>query len=549
MASGKSMGMQVGLIISVMLVLILGVVTYVQFDEGTKIRADLQAKTDEAGKEKSLSRQYLDEINELKAKVGYPSVASVGAATDTGRDSVLGNMVDDIKTLGGPELQRDSYAETLRAMKQKVDNLSSENRNLTEKNQQLSVEFLAAMKRHYQDVASGHDTARKAAEGERDDANRTKETEIRKRDDQIVTLRGVNTNLQNNLKTEKDAHAKLKKDSESQIGRLEDINDFLTDAVRKRERITYDRPDGLIRWVDNDSGLVWINLGRDDKLTTRTQFSIYRQDHRGVGRPSAPANTGDQEDADVAEGSDDRISPGFEDIKGSIEVTRVIGAHLAEARILKQDIYDPIQPEDLIYTPLWAPGRPAAFAFVGLVDFDNDGASNRGELHEMIGGIGGRIIHEVLDDGRRVFYTQFPEKSHDFTEDDATIDLQMKYLVVGRIPDLSEAASDNEKQQFRQIIAHHKKMVAEARETAVRRINLSDFLAHIGYVPRRRLFVPGLVDRPFNLRSGATSGSVGGNIGDRASSGKVSSLFTRSKRMKQQPVSTGKTSGRFGAGN
>ena len=104
-------------------------------------------------------------------------------------------MVDDIKTLGGPELQRDSYAETLRAMKQKVDNLSSENRNLTEKNQQLSVEFLAAMKQHYQNVASGHDTARKAAEGERDDANRTKETEIRKRDDQIVTLRGVNTCL------------------------------------------------------------------------------------------------------------------------------------------------------------------------------------------------------------------------------------------------------------------------------------------------------------------------------------------------------------------
>ncbi|GIT28398.1 MAG: hypothetical protein Ct9H300mP1_04440 [Planctomycetaceae bacterium] len=74
------------------------------------------------------------------------------------------------------------------------------------------------MKRHYQDVASGHDTARKAAEGERDDANRTKETEIRKRDDQIVTLRGVNANLQNDLKTEKDAHAKLKKDSDSQIG-------------------------------------------------------------------------------------------------------------------------------------------------------------------------------------------------------------------------------------------------------------------------------------------------------------------------------------------
>jgi hypothetical protein len=517
------------------------------YDEGQKIRRDLVAKTAEAGDEKKLQRDYSDQINELKSKVGYPNVASVGSTADTSRETVVGSMIDDIKTLGGPELQRDSYAETLRAMKQKVDNLQLENRNLTEKNQLLSVEYLAVMKSHYQDVASGHDARRKAAEGERDDANRTKETEIRNRDDQIVTLRGVTTNLQNTLKQTKDAHDKLKKDSESQIGRLEGINDFLTDAVRKRERITYDRPDGLIRWVDNDSGLVWINIGRDDKLTTRTQFSIYKQTHRGVGRPSAPANTADDEEASDA--ADERFSPGFEDIKGSIEVTRVIGAHLAEARILKYDIYDPIQPDDLIYTPLWAPGRPAAFAFVGLIDFDNDGASNRGEMHEMISGIGGQIIHEVLDDGRRVYYSEFPSKSHDFTEDDSTINLKMKYLVIGGIPDLSQAATDLEKQQFREIIGHHKKMVAEARETAVRRINLSDFLAHIGYVPRRRLFVPGLVDRPYNLKAGAASSGVGGSVGDRVSTGKVSSLFTRSKRLKKQPVSTGKTSGRFSKGN
>jgi len=548
MASKGTIGFkEIGFIFTAMLMLIFGVFTYVLWDEGKKIRLDLVVKTKEAGDEKNLQRQYLDQVNELKSKVGYPNVATVGSATDTSRDSVLGSMVDDIKSLGGPELQRDSYVETLRAMKQKTDNLLLENRNLSDKNRQLSVEFLASMKSHYQDVASGHDARRKAAEGERDDANRTKETQIRKRDDQIVTLRGVNTNLQNSLKQTKDAHTKLKKASEGQIGRLEDINDFLTDAVRKRERITYDRPDGLIRWVDNDSGLVWINLGRDDKLTTRTQFSIYKQTHRGVGRPSAPANTADEDEASDA--ADERFSPGFEDIKGSIEVTRVIGAHLSEARVIKRDIYDPIQPDDLIYTPLWAPGRPAAFAFVGLMDFDNDGASNRGELHEMISGIGGQIIHEVLDDGRRVFYTEFPSKSHDYTEDDPTITLQMKYLVIGQIPDLSQAGSDLEKQQFRAIIGHHKKMVAEARETAVRRINLSDFLAHIGYVPRRRLFVPGLVDRPYNLKAGATSGLVGGNVGDRTSSGTVSSLFTRSKRLKKQPVSTGKTSGRFSPGN
>ena len=58
-----------------------------------------------------------------------------------------------------------------------------------------------------------------------------------------------------------------------------------------------------------------------------------------------------------------------------------------------------------------------------------------------------------------------------------------------------------------------------------------------------------MVDRPYNLKSGAASLGVGGTIGGRSSSGKVSSLFTKSKRLKKQPVSTGKTSGRFSPGN
>ena len=549
MASTKTIGFkEIGFIFTAMLMLIFAVFTYVLYDEGKEIRRALVTKTAEANDEKKLQRDYSDQINQLKSKVGYPNVASVGSTADTGRETVVGSMIDDIKTLGGPALQRDSYKETLRAMRDEVDNLQLENRNLKVSNELLSVKILAAMTKHYVDIATNHDASRKAEFDRAEAEKKTKETQIKIRADQIDTLRDERTVLQNELKQTEDAHEELKKDSESQIGRLEDINDFLTDAVRKRERVTYDRPDGLVRWVDNDSGLIWINIGRDDKLTTRTQFSIYKQTHRGVGRPSAPANTADDEEASDA--ADERFSPGFEDIKGSIEVTRVIGAHLAEARILKYDIYDPIQPDDLIYTPLWAPGRPAAFAFVGLIDFDNDGASNRSEMHEMISGIGGQIIHEVLDDGRRVYYTEFPSKSHVHnTEDDSTINLQMKYLVIGEIPDLSQAASDLETQQFREIIGHHKKMVSEARETAVRRINLSDFLAHIGYVPHRRLFVPGLTDRPFTLKSGAASGAVGQNIGDRASTGKVSSLFTRSKRLKKQPVSTGKTSGRFSKGN
>ena len=156
----------------------------------------------------------------------------------------------------------------------------------------------------------------------------------------------------------------------------------------------------------------------------------------------------------------------------------------------------------------------------------------------------------AFDDGKRVVYTQFPDKWHEHVEnEDKKIDLTIKYLVIGRIPEKSEAANDAQRQHISDIVAQHKQMISEARESAVRRINLSDFLAHIGYVPRRRLFVPGLVDRPYNLKAGATSGVVGGSVGDRTSTGKVSGLFTRSKRLKKQPVSTGQTSGRFSPGN
>jgi hypothetical protein len=76
---------------------------------------------------------------------------------------------------------------------------------------------------------------------------------------------------------------------------------------------------------------------------------------------------------------------------------------------------------------------------------------------------------------------------------------------------------------------------------------LSDFLAWIGYRPQRRLYVPGLVDRPFNLRAGAASVGTNEVVGDRTAAGAVSGIYGRSKRLKPQ-TSSGKTSDLFRGG-
>ena len=153
-----------------------------------------------------------------------------------------------------------------------------------------------------------------------------------------------------------------------------------------------------------------INLGEADGLRVRTTFSVYRKENNGVGRDA-------------------------EDIKAQIEVIKVTGAHRAEARILEDDIYQPITKGDPIYTPLWSPGITEKFVVVGTVDLDRDGIPDRERFHDIVASAGGVITHEVLDDGRRIRYTKFPGEWAEWAENDPQVESDVKYFVIANIPD------------------------------------------------------------------------------------------------------------------
>jgi hypothetical protein len=74
---------------------------------------------------------------------------------------------------------------------------------------------------------------------------------------------------------------------------------------------------GEVVWVDAACNVVWINLGQADGIGPRAKFQV-----------------GQQQDDEV--------------IKGQIEVTRVLAPRLCEARILSQELKDPIDKGDLI---------------------------------------------------------------------------------------------------------------------------------------------------------------------------------------------------------
>ena len=61
----------------------------------------------------------------------------------------------------------------------------------------------------------------------------------------------------------------------------------------------------------------------------------------------------------------DETNPVKAEKKGTIEVVRIIEAHLAEARIMDDDPSKPIMPGDQLFSAAWRPGHAEHFALVG----------------------------------------------------------------------------------------------------------------------------------------------------------------------------------------
>ena len=522
-ASNKSVGLQITLAIFAMLAVIGWVAFYMQFRE----LADNKARFDKATADKQVADKsasdFLDQITAFKTAAGY-NQPDVGDTEQNAANTVIGAISVDVGKVNaahGP-VPTPTLAATIEFLSQRLTDVTSQEEQLQTQLATRNTE-LAGLRGQYQLQVDQHQVARRSAETDIANLRDATKEQLDARQKQIEDLA---RNL-NDVKIEFDEAtatwiAERKKyvtDQEQLVIQVDDLRKKLKDATR----VSFERPDGLVRWVDSTAGLVWINVGSQDRLRLRTTFSVYRKAHHGVAR-------------------------GAEDIKGQIEVTRIIDNHTAEARILDHDIYDPISRNDPVYTPLWSPGRTESFALVGIVDLDQDGVADRDQFHGIVADAGARLNHEVLDDGTRVRYEGFPDKFINWSEGGPTLDSDTKYLILADIPDPALALREEDKTIRETISAHLLAMQNEARLKGIEEIRLSDFLEHIGYRPQRRLYVPGLVDRPFNLRAGAASVGTNEVVGDRSASGAVSGVFGRSKKLKPQS-SAGQTSNLYRGGS
>jgi hypothetical protein len=502
-ASNKPGGVHYALIFFVMLSIILGVTTYMfQKESGDAGKREAAAKKD-AADSKNLAQQLDNAVIEIKKTMGKTVDQLVDQQAPDSPNTFVGQLRDDMRKYGGT-LAESTYSGTMAKMRQQIDTLEADLRSKVAA-LDASDKELRALQARYSGTADSHDQAKKTAEADLRKVVNERDELIAAEQAKVNKLRADVNQLQVELDQEKDAREKERKGLQDKIGNLTIINQRLNEELQTIKKETFDVADGYIRRIDNVSNIVWLNIGDADFLKPRMTFSVYGKETPGIGRSTA-------------------------DIKGKIEVTRIIDAHLSEAKVISEDLFRPIAPGDAVFTPLWSPGRSEKFAVVGLIDMDGDGKYNDRDLfHAEMGVRGAEIATEVDDKGQR-------------TPQGVAIDESFRFLILGKIPDPVNAITPEEKAIANDIMNHHKEMRDEARMHGIRVMNVSEFMDYIGYKPKQRLFRPG-EDRPFQLKSGAASTGINESLGDRASSGQTGGNYSRSKSL---PAATnlGKTFGR-----
>jgi hypothetical protein len=455
----ESQGLQIALIIFVILTLLLGVVAflfYKQYDEATK-RAI--AAEDEAKKNSEAARNTLSENERLKEYIGVPSSMKV--------DELGEEVRRDFETYA-PHFQGETRSyravleylgKTLRAREDALAAALAENEQL--KNQ---IRQLEASKAPLVD----QERARADSANTQLAAERTKFNEARQRlQDQAqqlqVRMETVQKEAEEKVKT---AEAKLAEEQKRLQTTLSLLRDR-TETLRKVTEPTFERPDGVIRWVNQRARSVWISLGRADGLQRQMTFSVYPSTAMDVGK--APR-------------------------KGSIEVTEILGDHLAEARILEDNPSDPIMPGDLIHTPVWEVGQRPRFALADGMDMDGDGKSDLDIVLNIIRSNGGIVDCYLDDEGN---------KTGDITS-------ETRYLVLGAEPD--ETASEARRKARTELLR-------SADVYGLTKISLSELLNRMGWRIQTPVIRYGAAANPADFRAKPPAGVP------RVSHGAVSELF------------------------
>jgi hypothetical protein len=452
----ENQGLQIALIIFVMLTVVLGATTYWTYRLYDEQAIKAKSALADASKNNDVANKHAKDIEDLKWMIGALKTEDIGKVRET--------FDLDIKNYGGAYPEQDRfYHHLVEKLWKTIKDRNVELADIKARIPQIQAEYKSredARELQLKQFEKARDSATQDLAKEKatftSERDRISQDEVKHRDDLAAARKQLNT-LGANLDATKLQY-------EQRIKKLLDANEEAQATIKRVTERKMGIPNGEVSWVSQRNNTVWINLGRADGLMRQVTFGVY------------PADS-----TDVTES------------KAGVEVTQILGDHLAEARILTDNTTNPIIPGDKIFTPLWSPGEKRHFALAGLMDVDGDGRNDLETIRRIIEIAGGEVDCYIGDSGRD------------------------KNKVVGRIKDntnlliLGAAPDDRGEPAQREAFT---KILREADQFRLQKMQLADFLQRIGWKNMSPVVRYGRGANPNDFRAKPEEGTVPKSTGN-----------------------------------
>jgi hypothetical protein len=455
MAARQDQTLQIFLIVFIFLFLVSAVVAYLGwsgYSEASQQLVSANSKNSEQQKQVQTQQTELEDLREI---IGFNRTDNTADVKKAAKDELKVNPQRAVNVSAGvpsetvaqwastPEAEEKipPYRVVLQAVHKDATDAAAREATLKDKVSELTKTMQNLEAQKAAEIAK-IDAARKAAEADaaasRNAFNEDREKMKRSEAQLASTVEAQKADIDAKVAQWETAKAAY----ETKIKELTDATNILK-SQRKDEPGSFEIADGRISWV-NQNGTVWINLGTADSLRRQVTFSVYDADQHDAAKATK---------------------------KGSLEVTRLLGPHMAEARVTEDDSTNPILVGDNIYSQVWHRGKRLHFALTGFVDIDGDGKSDMDLARELIEMNDGVVDAYLGDDGKMV----------------GDITANTRYLVLGEGPESNLQGK---------LMEGWQKMSQEASELGVESITLAEFLGQMGYKPQ---------DRTVPLGEGATA--------------------------------------------
>ncbi len=335
--------------------LVAALFAFLQNDELTQLQEEYQANLTELQKSRDEATALRQEKRQLADQLGFKGDGEFASTT-----AIEQQKAELVRVFGLDDANINTFEDVVAPVVSRYQQVVSERDALQAETARLRND-LAERESAVRAALAEKDQTLADLRREKDELQASLQRQIVDLERQRDSLRDEFRNLERQLAELRTQADQRERELKREMETLQQRNSILSDRLNAVERRAQE-PDGSVLAVDDDLGLVWIDLGRLDRLTPGMEFAV--------------------------------VDPLTGREKGRIEVVEA-DDHRAKARVLSvADVYDPIRTGDRLLNPIYDPNRTPIAVLLG----NGFGRFSPDDLRAMLSKAGVEVRDRVTEE-------------------------------------------------------------------------------------------------------------------------------------------------------